>query len=278
MNLENISSVKSFNGWQKQFKHTSQSLGCDMVFSIYLPEQSEQKDVPVLYWLSGLTCTDENFTQKSGMQSIASHFGIAIVAPDTSPRGDGVANDDGYDLGQGAGFYINATQEPWKKNYQMYDYIVKELPALIENNFPVSNKKSIAGHSMGGHGALTIALKNPEMFQSVSAFSPICNPVNCPWGQKAFSAYLGADKKDWQEHDASVLMTSATQHTPALVHQGLADTFLTEQLHTHALETAGQKSGYPLTVFKEDGYDHSYYFIASFFKQHVEFHCKYLMA
>ena len=278
MTLEKLSSVKSYHGLQERYKHTSQSLNCDMVFSIYLPEQGKTEKLPVLYWLSGLTCTDENFVQKSGMQSIASALGIIVVAPDTSPRGDGVADDEAYDLGKGAGFYINATQSPWVDHYNMYNYIASELPALIEENFAVSDKKSISGHSMGGHGALTIALKNPKMFESVSAFSPICNPVNCPWGQKAFTAYLGTDTKTWEQHDASILMANSTVHTPALVHQGLADNFLAEQLHIEALENSAKVYNYPLTVHKEDGYDHSYFFIASFFEQHMQFHKKHLSA
>jgi len=195
MPLENLSCQKSFSGWHKQYRHSSDVLNCDMRFAIYLPPQvSGGVSVPVLYWLSGLTCSDENFMQKAGAQRIAAELGIAIVAPDTSPRGESVADDEAYDLGQGAGFYLNATQMPWAKHYRMYDYIVDELPALIEATFPVSNKRAIAGHSMGGHGALTIALRNPERYQSVSAFSPIANPINSPWGQKAFTAYLGKDR------------------------------------------------------------------------------------
>jgi len=221
MTIENLSSNKSFGGWHKQYSHQSESLNCAMRFAIYLPPQvATGQKVPVLYWLSGLTCTDENFMQKAGAHRVAAELGIAIVAPDTSPRGEDVANDEGYDLGQGAGFYLNATESPWNKHYRMYDYVLNELPALIESVFPVSDQRSVAGHSMGGHGALVLALRNPENYRSVSAFSPISNPVNCPWGKKAFTAYLGRDTARWAEYDASLLMRSAKQFVPALVDQG----------------------------------------------------------
>lgn len=277
MTIENLSVNKSFDGWHKQYNHYSQTLNCNMRFAIYLPPQaSNGQKVPVLYWLSGLTCTDENFMQKAGVQRIAAELGIAIVAPDTSPRGEGVADDEGYDLGQGAGFYVNATQAPWNRHYQMYDYIVKELPELIESTFPVSDKRSIAGHSMGGHGALTIAMLNPTRYSSVSAFSPISNPMNCPWGLKAFTAYLGKDKETWRNHDASELMRQATQFVPAMVDQGESDNFLVEQLKPEALEDAAKISGYPLELRLHEGYDHSYYFIASFIEAHLRFHSAHL--
>jgi len=277
--LEEISCNKIFGGVQKHFQHYAESVKCQMRFAIYLPLcANESSPVPVLYWLSGLTCTDENFVQKSGAQRIAEALGIAIVCPDTSPRGDNVADDENqsYDLGLGAGFYVNATEQPWSEHYKMYDYIVDELPTLIEENFPVSNKKSISGHSMGGHGALTIALKNPDKYCSVSAFSPIANPVNCPWGQKAFNAYLGSDEQLWQQHDASLLMAASKKHVPALVDQGLADNFLEEQLHPESLISAASENNYPLTLNQHDGYDHSYFFIASFIESHLRFHAKYL--
>jgi S-formylglutathione hydrolase len=277
MSIENLSSNKSFGGWHKQYSHISTSLNCSMRFAIFLPPQaSTGAKVPVLYWLSGLTCSDENFMQKAGAQRLAAELGMAIVAPDTSPRGEGVANDDSYDLGQGAGFYVNATQAPWNRHYQMYDYVVKELPELIESMFPVSNKRAIAGHSMGGHGALMIALRNPDRYQSVSAFSPINNPVNCPWGQKAFTAYLGKDTHTWREYDASLLMREARQHVPALVDQGEADDFLAEQLKPKVLEAAARSNNYPLELRSHEGYDHSYYFIASFIEDHLRFHADYL--
>ena len=277
MTIEELSATKTFGGWHKQYRHESKVLNCAMRFAIYLPPQAAGgQKVPVLYWLSGLTCTDENFMQKAGAQRAAAELGIAIVAPDTSPRGEGVADDEGYDLGQGAGFYVNATQAPWSDHYRMYDYVVDELPALIESKFPVSDKRAIAGHSMGGHGALTIGLRNPERYSSMSAFSPISNPVNCPWGQKAFGAYLGDDRGVWAEHDASELMRQAKSFIPALVDQGEGDNFLTEQLKPQALEVAARESGYPLELRLHEGYDHSYYFIASFIEAHLRFHAGHL--
>ena len=277
MSIENLSSNKSFGGWHKQYSHVSSTLNCTMRFAIFLPPQaSTGAKVPVLYWLSGLTCTDENFMQKASAQRLAAELGIAIVAPDTSPRGEDVADDEGYDLGQGAGFYVNATQAPWNRHYQMYDYVVNELPELIESMFPVSDQRSIAGHSMGGHGALVIALRNAERYQSVSAFSPITNPMNCPWGQKAFTAYLGSDTSTWREYDASLLMRDAQQQVPALVDQGEADNFLVEQLKPEVLVAAASASDYPLELRSHEGYDHSYYFIASFIEDHLRFHAKHL--
>ena len=279
MSIENLSSNKSFGGWHKQYSHVSSTLNCTMRFAIFLPLQaSTGAKVPVLYWLSGLTCTDENFMQKASAQRLATELGIAIVAPDTSPRGEDVADDDGYDLGKGAGFYVNATQAPWNRHYQMYDYVVNELPELIESMFPVSDQRSIAGHSMGGHGALVIALRNAERYQSVSAFSPITNPINCPWGQKAFTAYLGSDTSTWREYDASLLMRDAQQQVPALVDQGEADNFLAEQLKPEVLVAAAKVNDkdYPLELRSHEGYDHSYYFIASFIEDHLRFHAKHL--
>ena len=277
MTIENISVNKSFGGWHKQYSHQSKTLNCAMRFAIYLPPQaSNGEKVPVLYWLSGLTCSDENFMQKAGAQRMAAELGIAIVAPDTSPRGEGVANDEGYDLGQGAGFYVNATQAPWNRHYQMYDYVVNELPAIIESSFPVSNKRAISGHSMGGHGALTIGLLNPERYSSMSAFSPICNPVNSPWGKKAFTAYLGKDQANWRNHDASELMRKAKQFIPTKVDQGGADDFLSEQLKPEALEAAAKVNGYPFALAIHEGYDHSYYFISSFIEEHLRFHAQHL--
>lgn len=279
MSLEITNSHRSFGGWTKHFSHRSSTLNCDMRFAIFLPPQSANgKKVPMLYWLSGLTCTDENFMQKAGAQRIAAKLGIAIVAMDTSPRGDEVADDESYDLGQGAGFYVNATQAPWNKNFHMYDYVLSELPELVEATFPVSDARSIMGHSMGGHGALVLALRNPERFRSVSAFSPISNPVNCPWGQKAFSSYLGEDTSAWAGYDASLLMRNATQFVPTLVDQGEADQFLDTQLKPEALEAAANASGYPLELYRRDGYDHSYYFIARFIEDHLRFHARHLGA
>ncbi|WP_026317955.1 S-formylglutathione hydrolase [Algicola sagamiensis] len=279
MSLENVSSNKVFGGWHKQYRHQSETLNCEMRFAIFLPPQVQQgKTVPVLYWLSGLTCTDENFMQKAGAQRLAAELGIAIVAPDTSPRGEGVADDpeQKYDLGLGAGFYVNATQAPWKDHYHMYDYVVEELPNIIEANFPVTTNKAISGHSMGGHGALMIGLRNPECYTSISAFSPISNPTQCPWGQKAMQAYLGADKSAWIVYDASLLMKDAAYHIPALVDQGLDDEFLDKELKPETLEAAAKASDFPLELRQHPGYDHSYYFIASFIEDHLRFHAQYL--
>ncbi|MFY2824564.1 S-formylglutathione hydrolase [Ruegeria sp. MALMAid1280] len=277
--MEITSANKSFGGWTKHYTHHADALNCDMRFAIYLPPQTANgQKVPVVYWLSGLTCTDENFMHKAGAQRIAAKLGIALVAPDTSPRGEAVADDDGYDLGQGAGFYVNATQTPWNRHYQMYDYVLNELPQLVEATFPVTDTRSIMGHSMGGHGALVLALRNPGRFQSVSAFSPIGNPVNVPWGRKALTAYLGEDTSAWVEYDASLLMRKATQFVPTLVDQGCADPFLDEQLQPEMLAAAAQSSGYPLKLNRRDGYDHSYYFIASFIDDHLQFHARHLAA
>lgn len=277
--IDRVSQVKVAGGIHQQLTHHSSTLNCVMRFAIFLPPQALLgTNVPVLYWLSGLTCTDENFMQKASAFKKAAELGIAIVAPDTSPRGEGVADDcDGaYDLGLGAGFYVNATQAPWKSHYQMYDYIVSELPKIIEGQFPVTNKKSISGHSMGGHGALTIALKNTEQYISVSAFSPIVNPINCPWGQKAFNAYLGDDKSTWEEYDTCQLLKKSSTNIPMLVSQGTADNFLVEQLKPKALLEAAQQVNYPITLNMEEGYDHSYFFISSFIDQHLAFHAKHL--
>ena len=276
--MEKLNQQQCFDGLLGQYQHRSSSLNCSMRFSIFLPPQAlDGEKVPVLYWLSGLTCTDENFIQKAGAQRVAAELGIALVAPDTSPRGEGVADDPegAYDLGLGAGFYLNATQKPWAAHYRMYDYIVNELPELISTHFAVSDKAAISGHSMGGHGALTIALKNPQRFTSVSAFSPISNPINCPWGQKAFTAYLGADQATWQAYDAAHLLTNSDAKLPMLVDQGSADDFLAEQLKPETLQAAAEASGADLTLRMQEGYDHSYFFIASFIEDHLRFHAQY---
>lgn len=274
MTLELVSQAKSFDGWHKQYTHTSKVNQCTMRFAIYLPPQaSAENPVPVVYWLSGLTCTDENFMQKAGAHRVAADLGVAIVAPDTSPRGDDVPDDPqgAYDFGLGAGFYVNATQAPWNRHYHMYDYVVNELPALIEDVFPVTSQRAITGHSMGGHGALTIGLKNPDKYVAISAFSPICNPMNCPWGKKALGQYLGDDRDAWREYDASELMRAATTQRPVLVDQGEADQFLQEQLMPETLVSAATQNGYPLQLRRHEGYDHSYYFIASFIENHLRF-------
>ncbi|WP_339510678.1 S-formylglutathione hydrolase [Pseudomonas sp. RL_15y_Pfl2_60] len=281
MSLENISCQKSSGGWHKRYRHRSSTLNCDMTFAVYLPPQAElDAKLPVLYWLSGLTCTDENFMQKAGAHKLAAELGLIIVAPDTSPRGEGVADDPdaAYDFGLGAGFYLNATQEPWARHYRMHDYVVQELPALIEANFPVTDKRGISGHSMGGHGALICALRNPGRYQSVSAFAPIANPMNCPWGEKAFSRYLGDERSRWREWDACALLADATERLPMLVDQGDRDDFLLDQLKPEALQAAAQAAGHPLELRLQPGYDHSYYFIASFIDDHLRHHAAALSA
>ena len=277
MSLECLSSQCSFGGWHKRYRHRAASLGCDMVFAVFLPPQAESgQRLPVVYWLSGLTCTDENFMQKAGAQRVAAELGLIIVAPDTSPRGEGVPGDpDGaWDFGHGAGFYVNATEAPWAQHYRMYDYVVDELPALVEANFPASDRRGISGHSMGGHGALICALKNPGRYQSVSAFSPICHPMDCPWGEKAFSRYLGADRSAWRAWDATELIVDAPERLPILIDQGEADGFLAEQLKPEALQAAAEAAGHPLTLRLQPGYDHSYYFIASFIESHLQYHAQ----
>ncbi|TKE98648.1 S-formylglutathione hydrolase [Vibrio kanaloae] len=277
MTIENISQAKVAGGWHKQYTHFSATLDCNMRFAIFLPPNaSKENPVPVLYWLSGLTCTDENFMQKAGAFKAAAEQGIAIVAPDTSPRGEGVADDENYDLGQGAGFYVNATQAPWDSHYHMYDYVVTELPALIESFFPVTSVKSISGHSMGGHGALTIGIKNEDNYRSISAFSPITNPMQCPWGQKAFNQYLGLDIEEWKYYDASELLKTKGTKLPMLVDQGEADNFLIEQLNPEQLVEAAKVTNADLELRMQPGYDHSYYFISSFIDEHIEFHAAYL--
>jgi len=277
--MENISCQKSFGGWHKRYRHRSSSLNCDMTFAVYLPPQAEQGEkLPVLYWLSGLTCTDENFMQKAGAHRLAAELGLIIVAPDTSPRGEDVPDDPAaaYDFGLGAGFYLNATREPWVRHYRMYDYVTDELPALIEANFPVSERRGISGHSMGGHGALVCALRNPGRYQSLSAFAPIANPANCPWGEKAFSGYLGEDRSRWREWDACALIAQAEEKLPILVDQGDRDDFMASQLKPEALEAAAKAAQHPLTLRIQPGYDHSYYFIASFIDDHLRHHAKVL--
>lgn len=282
--LEEIGSNLSFGGQQLRYRHHSNILNCDMTFSIYLPPQAKQAPVPVLYWLSGLTCSDENFVTKAGAQQHAAEYGIAIVCPDTSPRGEGVPDDEesAYDFGLGAGFYINATEQPWATHYQMYDYVVEELPALINAEFPVDGSKvAISGHSMGGHGALTVALKNPERYCSVSAFSPICSPINCPWGQKALSNYIGDESQGhWNNQDTVELVKTADdqlkQSMPVLVDQGDADNFLAEQLNTQLLIDTAEQVGFPMQIRFQSGYDHSYFFIASLIGEHIRFHSNYL--
>lgn len=278
--LTKVSEQLCFGGKQIRFKHQSTVLNCEMQFSVFLPPQAQSGKVPALYWLSGLTCTDENFSSKAGAQRVAAELGLALIMPDTSPRGDGVPDDanGAYDFGLGAGFYVNATEPPFAQHYQMYDYIVSELPALLEAELPLSDKRAISGHSMGGHGALVIGLRNSTRYSSISAFSPICNPVNCAWGIKALTGYLGEDQSSWQQYDASVLLAEQGSTLPILVDQGLADNFYPAQLQTDSLITAAQTAGVVAEIRLQPGYDHSYYFIASFIEQHLRFHAHHLHA
>ena len=261
---------------QHRYSHKSETLNCVVHFSVYLPPQAEQGPVPVLYWLSGLTCNDQNFVTKAGAQRYAAKYGIAIVAPDTSPRGEDVPDvPERYDLGQGAGFYVNATIEPWSDHFHMYDYVTMELPQLIESNFPVSpGLKSIFGHSMGGHGALVCSLRNPGVYRSVSAFSPICNPVNCGWGEGCFSTYLGDDRETWKAYDATELIKAGAESLPLLIDQGSEDEFLDSQLYPQNLEAECIHRKIPLTLRMQEGYDHSYYFIATFVGEHIAYHAE----
>ena len=270
--MERIEHRACFGGWQDVYRHRSSVLDCDMTFAIYLPPQAGDGPVPVLYWLSGLTCSEQNFITKAGAQRYAAEHGIAIVCPDTSPRGDDVADAEGYDLGKGAGFYVDATEAPWSAHYRMHSYVVDELPALIEANFPVTDARAISGHSMGGHGALVVALRNPGRYRSVSAFSPIVAPSQVPWGQKALAAYLGEDREAWTQYDASELVKVATEKLPLLIDQGDADEFLDGQLRPQLLQAAAEAAGHPLTLRMQPGYDHSYYFIASFIGEHIAHH------
>ncbi|MEY1441310.1 S-formylglutathione hydrolase [Escherichia coli] len=277
--MEMLEEHRCFEGWQQRWRHDSSTLNCPMTFSIFLPPPRDHTPPPVLYWLSGLTCNDENFTTKAGAQRVAAELGIVLVMPDTSPRGEKVANDDGYDLGQGAGFYLNATQPPWATHYWMYDYLRDELPALVQSQFNVSDRCAISGHSMGGHGALIMALKNPGKYTSVSAFAPIVNPCSVPWGIKAFSSYLGEDKNAWLEWDSCALMyaSNAQDAIPTLIDQGDNDQFLADQLQPAVLAEAARQKAWPMTLRIQPGYDHSYYFIASFIEDHLRFHAQYLL-
>lgn len=278
MALTQISSQRVFGGYYQRWAFQSNALNSQTIIGVYLPpDVTPERPMPVLYWLSGLTCTDENMMQKAGIQRLANHYGWVIVAPDTSPRGEGIADSsDRYDLGQGAGFYVNATQEPWSAHYRMYDYISEELPAFVESHFPVTKERAISGHSMGGLGALVIGLRNTERYSSISAFSPICNPMQCQWGKDAFSCYLGDDRQQWEQYDpVDILKTVNTCH-PILIDQGLSDEFYPHQLHTQHLESIVQPKSLPIDIRYHETYDHSYYFIATFLEDHLEFHTKHL--
>ena len=272
--MQKIESHASFGGTQDVWQHASSTLRCDMKFGVYLPPQAADGPCPVLYWLSGLTCTEQNFITKAGAQRHAADHGLILIAPDTSPRGDGVPDANGYDLGLGAGFYLNATRSPWDAHYRMHDYVVDELPALVDAHFPTTTARGISGHSMGGHGALVLALRNPGRYRSVSAFSPIVAPSQVPWGQKAFTAYLGEDRDAWKAWDACELVRGATKRVELLVDQGDADEFLKEQLRPELLRDACSGAGHPLKLRMQPGYDHSYYFIASFIGEHIAHHAR----
>jgi S-formylglutathione hydrolase len=275
--MEPVSANRSFGGWLRRYRHRSELLDCDMTFGVYLPPQAESGPVPALWWLSGLTCTDENFMQKAGAQRVAAELGLAIVCPDTSPRGTDLPGEhDDWDFGSGAGFYVNATQEPWRRHYRMYDYVTRELPALVEAELPITGERAVSGHSMGGHGALLCALRDPDRYRSVSAFSPICHPSDCQWGIKAFSRYLGEDRNDWREWDATQLVTRVEQQHPILVDQGEEDEFLGDQLKPGSLEQACICTHHPLEIRMRPGYDHSYYFVASFIEDHLRYHGEHL--
>ena len=272
--VELIESRRCFGGQVEFYRHRSSACDTIMRFSIFRPPQARHGKVPVLYWLSGLTCTEENFMVKSGAQRYAAEHGIMLVVPDTSPRGlNLLGEDESYDFGSGAGFYVNATEEPWSAHYRMYDYVVEELPGVIADAFPADARRaSVFGHSMGGHGALTVALRNPGRYRSVSAFAPICAPSLSPWGKKAFTAYLGSDEHVWRQYDAHHLVRTAARQLPLLVDQGTADPFLNEQLMPWELDKACREADYPLTLRSQAGYDHSYYFISTFIRDHLAHH------
>jgi len=273
--METVSTNRAFGGTQGVYRHESETCHCPMTFAVYLPPQAEHGPCPVLWYLSGLTCTHANVMEKGEYRRAAAEAGIIVVCPDTSPRGDGVADDENYDLGQGAGFYVDATQAPWAPHFNMYSYVTRELPALIADNFPADmSRQAIFGHSMGGHGALTIALKNPDTFRSVSAFAPITNPIAVPWGKKALPAYLGDDTSAWREYDATALIEDGRKVPEILVDQGIADNFLAEQLMPDAFTLACKNAGIDLNFNMHAGYDHSYYFISTFMAEHVAWHAE----
>ena len=276
--MEAVAENKCFGGVQGVYSHASKATGCDMTFGLFLPEEARDGPVPVLWYLSGLTCTHENAMVKAGAQGWAAEQGIALVFPDTSPRGEGVADDDGYDLGQGAGFYVNATQDPWKPHFQMWDYVAEELPALIMSEFAIdAERQAITGHSMGGHGALTLAMGRKGQYRSVSAFSPICHPTASDWGRKQLKAYLGADEAAWARHDAALMMRDVGFDGPMLVDTGTSDQFI-DLLKPEALAEAANARRQEATLRLQKGYDHSYFFVSSFMENHIAFHAEALYA
>ena len=273
MSIETVSENKAHGGVQGVYRHASAATGTEMTFSVFVPGHEPGARLPVLWYLSGLTCTHANVTEKGEYRAACAEHGLIFVAPDVSPRGDEVADDENWDMGKGAGFYVDATQEPWAAHYRMRDYVENELPELIAAQFPADmDRQGITGHSMGGHGAMTIALRNPGRFRSTSAFAPIVSPLKCPWGDKALGGYLGPDRAAWREYDACALIEQGARLPDLLVDQGTADGFLEEQLKTHLLQEACDKAGQPATIRMQEGYDHSYYFISSFMAEHVGWH------
>ena len=282
MSIERIKNDKVFAGNVEIYRHSSQVNHCDMQFSVFRPKQEQHSSVPLLTWLSGLTCTEDTFMFKAGALKMASDLGIMILAPDTSPRGDNVPDDENgaYDFGLGAGFYVNATKSPWQTHYNMYDYVTKELPSIITSNFNVDkNRFGIFGHSMGGHGALTIGLRNPDTYRSISAFAPICNPINCPWGTKALGNYLGENSSAWSEYDATEIVLAGNYRSPQnliRIDQGLADEFLERELNTDKFEQACKDSELAIDIHRHVGHGHGYYFISTFIDDHLQHHAKFL--
>lgn len=276
--MKTISEHKCFEGVQGYYAHASKEIGLDMKFSVFVPPRVQAGKVPVLYYLAGLTCTEETFAIKAGAQRLAAELGLMLVAPDTSPRGANVPGEsEAWDFGVGAGFYVDATREPWSKHWRMYSYVTKELPALVAEKFPAeTTRQGIFGHSMGGHGALVCALRNPGQYKSLSAFAPIAAPTRCPWGKKAFKGYLGDDHEAWKEYDAAELIRRTSFAGPILVDQGLADKFLPDQLYPEVFEVACRESGQPLVLNRREGYDHGYFFISTFMDDHLRHHASQL--
>ena len=274
--MEKVSESKCFGGSQGVYTHHSAATGTPMTFQVFLPEHRAGEKLPVLWWLSGLTCTHENAMIKCHYHRACAEHGVALIGPDTSPRGDDVPDDEAYDFGQGAGFYVNATQDPWAANFRMRDYVERELPELIADEFPMLDlsRQGISGHSMGGHGALTVSLRNPGRFRSTSAFAPIVSPLNCPWGEKALGGYLGGDRAAWREYDACALLEDGARLPELLVDQGTADQFLDEQLKTRLLDEACRKADMPATIRMQEGYDHSYFFVSTFIADHIAWHAE----
>jgi S-formylglutathione hydrolase len=276
--MKRIERHTCWDGSQSVWRHASTTLSCDMNFAVFVPAHEDGERLPVIYWLSGLTANEQNFITKAGAQHYAAEHKVILVAPDTSPRGDGIANDPAYDLGQGAGFYLNATQPPWSAHFRMQDYVAMELPDLIEAHFPTNDRRSIMGHSMGGHGALVTALRNPGRYRAVSAFAPIVAPSQVPWGEKAFRAYLGADRSAWAEWDATALLDGASERLPILIDQGDEDEYLDNQLRPWLFTKEAERCGHPVRLRRHPGYDHSYYFVASFIDEHIAHHARALRA